>query len=197
MKIPVDPPGNRHLFTVSVQTQCDTDSREILQCEPQPPLRCFGWTSRSLVESPWLQHLMRSSYVIDLNKWFVYLPYQSCSYKLLRAEHNQMSSLYIAPPWVTSANCSITVLQTCREKRQGGQGCSDILVKVFYHTLFLLLNWISCPHVPTRLVHLTKIAATRRECSSDYLISLQGCRGNSGKKSTMDTFALYHMKNHF
>lgn len=39
----------------------------------------FTWISRSLAESPWLQHLMCSSYVIDFNKCFVYLPYLSCS----------------------------------------------------------------------------------------------------------------------
>lgn len=39
----------------------------------------FTWISHSLAESPWLQHLMCSGYVIDFNKCFVYLPYLSCS----------------------------------------------------------------------------------------------------------------------
>lgn len=51
-------------------------------CYPQPQRteRCAS-TSRSLAESPWLQHLMCSSYVIDLNKGFVYLacPSRSCT----------------------------------------------------------------------------------------------------------------------
>lgn len=95
----------------------------------------FDWTSRSLVESPWLQHLMRSSYVIDLNKCFVYLAYPSCSYMRSRAEHSEMSHLCRASPWVTDANCGATALQTC-SKAIGLQWHFD-KSEVFCHTLSL------------------------------------------------------------
>lgn len=40
----------------------------------------FHFYSRFLTESPWLRHLMCRCYVINCNKWFIYLLYLPCSH---------------------------------------------------------------------------------------------------------------------
>lgn len=126
----VYPAGDQHRFTVSLFPQCDTDSRE----NSQPPLglqrlKPFVWTSRSLVESPWLQHLMRTSYVIDLNMCFVYLARQSCIYMLLGRSTMKWSTSKGRPPRVTSANCKASGKQ---DERVAVTSCQ---VKKCYMTL--------------------------------------------------------------
>lgn len=166
------------LLAVSVQPQCDTHSRgnsPARASTPTPLLRLqrmesFAWTSCSLVESPWLQHLMRSSYVIDLDEWFVYLADQSCSYKLPRTQWN-VKRRQSAP---LSDGCklrhySAADLQGFRKSKATGlqwhfvtseSALSHFLSLSLLLPLPLSLSCstrISCPHVPTRLVHLTKM----------------------------------------
>lgn len=61
----------------------------------------------SLAESPWLQHLMCSCYVIDCNECFIYVLCLSCSYRL-RVKHNKTAGL---PSWTLSDQCK----QCCRK----------------------------------------------------------------------------------